>query len=162
MHRTVEHELTQHPLRLSHGSVIEMPESEFCPMSLASFAPRQTIAGERALSVTPRAAKATMMTTIEIHAALNGLRRPRLLVDAARHAMVDYRRRHDLRRMLRIAIPTDARAALRILVPMEADLERRRQEQARGYSHARHVDILTALMAEARDFKARKPHLSSV
>ena len=91
-----------------------------------------------------------------IHSALDELHRPRLLVEAARHGMTQYQRRRDLRRMLRIAIPANAEAALRILVPIEAELEARRTAEGKGYSSARHVDILTALMSEASDFKANR------
>ena len=96
-------------------------------------------------------------TEAELHAALDALSRPRLLVDAARHGTASYQRRRDLRRMLRVAIPATAKIALSKLVPMEADLERRRTTNGKGYSLARHVDILTALMAEARDFKSAPP-----
>lgn len=92
-----------------------------------------------------------------LHAALDGLVRPRLLIEAARHGMGAYERRRDLRRMLRVAIPATARAALEKLIPIEADLERRRTSEGKGYAAARHVDILIALMAEGRDFKAAGP-----
>lgn len=85
---------------------------------------------------------------------LNGLKRPGLLVEAADQGTAHYERRRDLRRMLRIAIPATARAALEKLLPIEADLEKRRREKATSYSLARHVDILTALLAEARAFRA--------
>ncbi|MEL7184218.1 MAG: DUF6477 family protein, partial [Pseudomonadota bacterium] len=81
---------------------------------------------------------------------LNDLRRPELLVTAANHGLTGYERRRDLRRMLRVAIPATARAALEKLIPLEADLEKRRKAGAATYSLARHVDILVALMAEAR------------
>jgi hypothetical protein len=84
---------------------------------------------------------------------LKDLTRPAILVDAARHAAEGYRRRRDLRRMLRTAIPATARAALVQLLPIEAALERRRREGDSLYSPARHVDILCAVMAEARDFR---------
>jgi hypothetical protein len=85
---------------------------------------------------------------------LNALRRPSLLVDAAAHGAEHYERRRDLRRMLRIAIPPTAREALEKLLPLEADLEARRRIRATSYSYLRHVDILTALLAEARAFRA--------
>ncbi|MGB3408244.1 MAG: DUF6477 family protein [Jannaschia sp.] len=84
---------------------------------------------------------------------LNNLRRPGLLVDAAGHGVAQYQRRRDLRRMLRVAIPPTARSALEKLLPIEADLEKRRQIGATTYSFSRHVDILVALLAEARDFR---------
>ena len=92
-----------------------------------------------------------------LHGALDALSRPRLLVDSARHGMATYQRRRDLRRMLRVAIPATAKLALAKLIPLEDELEKRRTTSGKGYSLARHVDILTALMAEARDFKATAP-----
>lgn len=84
---------------------------------------------------------------------LNALRRPGLLVEAAAHGAEAYERRRDLRRMLRAAIPPDARAALTTLLPIEAALETRRRNRESSYSVARHVDILGALLAEARVFR---------
>ncbi|UWQ16611.1 DUF6477 family protein [Jannaschia sp. M317] len=84
---------------------------------------------------------------------LNDLNRPGLLVQAAAHGTGQYERRRDLRRMLRVAIPGTARAALEKLLPIEAELEKRRRERATTYSFARHVDILAALLAEARSFR---------
>jgi hypothetical protein len=85
---------------------------------------------------------------------INDMRRPGLLVEAALRGTEHYRRRRDLRRMLRVAIPPTARAALERLLPLEAELETRRREGATTYSYVRHVDILTALLAEARAFRA--------
>lgn len=87
---------------------------------------------------------------------LQNLRRPGLLVDAASHGVENYERRRDLRRMLRVAIPPTARLALEKLIPIEADLEKRRKTKAATYSLSRHVDILVALLAEARAFKQAK------
>jgi hypothetical protein len=84
---------------------------------------------------------------------LDAMTRPALLVEAASCGTQSYRRRRDLRRMLRVAIPPTARAALEKLLPIEADLEERRREGTACYSYPRHVDILTALMAEARAFR---------
>ena len=112
----------------------------------------------------PAAAQAATQTTSRdaaLHAALDGLRRPRLLVDAARHGMGHYQRRRDLRRMLRVAIPATSRLALDKLIPIEADLERRRVSDGKGYTPTRHVDILIALMSEARDFKAERPGVAA-
>lgn len=84
---------------------------------------------------------------------LSTLERPPLLVEAAVVGCAQYQRRRDLRRMLRVAIPPTARAALTKLIPIEAELETRRKNGASTYSFARHVDILVALMAEARSFR---------
>ena len=84
---------------------------------------------------------------------LAALRRPGLLVDAAKYGTESYERRRDLRRMLRVAIPASPRAALEKLLPIEAALEKRRKVADKTYSFARHVDILVALLAEARAFR---------
>ncbi|MEM8850504.1 MAG: DUF6477 family protein [Pseudomonadota bacterium] len=84
---------------------------------------------------------------------LDTLRRPGLLVEAAAHGTQTYERRRDLRRMLRTAIPSTARAALERLLPLEEALEKRRVRGDGTYSFARHVDILAALLAEARSFR---------
>ena len=65
----------------------------------------------------------------------------------------EYERRRDLRRMLRVAIPSSPRAALEKLLPIEAALEKRRRTSDKNYSFARHVDILVALLSEARAFR---------
>jgi hypothetical protein len=82
--------------------------------------------------------------------ALSTLRRPRLLVRAARFGLADYLRERDLKR----AFPGGPVPPECTLVPelmkREADMEARRQSAAAGYSAARHVHVLTVLMAEAR------------
>ena len=89
----------------------------------------------------------------QISADLAALRRPGLLVDAANHGTSRYERRRDLRRMLRVRIPASPMAALEKLLPLEAELEARRRTADKNYSIARHVDILVALLAEARMFR---------
>lgn len=84
-----------------------------------------------------------------IHA-LSALRRPRLLIRAARIGAEDYRRNTHLTRLLgEVALPgTDA--ALTRLMAMEADQEDQRCSGSASYAVARHVEILAAMMAEAR------------
>jgi hypothetical protein len=79
------------------------------------------------------------------------LRRPRLLLEAATEGTRLYERRRDLRRMLRVAIPETAPEALALLLPVEAALEHRRVTADTNYALTRHVDVLTAILAEARD-----------
>lgn len=83
-------------------------------------------------------------------AALSALRRPMLLVRAARFGLTDYRRDRDLRRLLPAApLPSPATAVDQLLAA-EEDAEARRREGAATYSVATHVELLVALIAEAR------------
>lgn len=80
---------------------------------------------------------------------LSDLRRPRLLVRAARHGLGDYRRERDLARLLDGQRPASPHRALAALVDCEAEIEAARQAGAAGYSPARHVEMLIAMMGEA-------------
>ncbi len=81
---------------------------------------------------------------------LTALRRPRLLIRAARIGMEDYRRDHHLRRLLgHGALPRSGAALLR-LMEMEADLNDLRRQNNASYSVINHVDLLIAMMAEAQ------------
>lgn len=82
--------------------------------------------------------------------AIADLARPATLVRAAEAGQTGYRRRRDLRRMLRAAIPATPTAALEVLLPIEEALERRRVTGDSKYSLTRHVDVLIALLAEGR------------
>jgi len=80
---------------------------------------------------------------------LSGLSRPRLLVRAARHGLIDYRRDRDLRRLIGAASPPSPDVSVRRLLTEEAALETTRCAGDVGYSLTRHIDVLIALMAEA-------------
>jgi hypothetical protein len=83
-------------------------------------------------------------------AALDALRRPRLLVRTARFGLEDYRRERDLPRLLPgEGTPRPARA-LELLLAAEAGCEAARQRGEATYSLTRHVDLLIAIMGEAR------------
>jgi protein-disulfide isomerase-like protein with CxxC motif len=76
------------------------------------------------------------------------LRRPRILVTAARHACADYRRDRDLKRILGDTPPPAGRRLIAELVAQEAALDAVRRAQDGTYAPARHVEVLAALMAE--------------
>lgn len=76
------------------------------------------------------------------------LRRPRLMIRAARLGCSEYRRDRDLKRLLG-ATPAPDRA-LPALLDAEAVAEATRQTGDAAYSIARHVELLIALIAEAR------------
>jgi hypothetical protein len=80
---------------------------------------------------------------------LSNLRRPRLLIRAARFGLADYRRERELRRLLSPPLPGPA-AALSQLLDAERQLEEGRRAGEAGYNLTRHVALLIALMGEAR------------
>ncbi|MFA7434067.1 MAG: DUF6477 family protein [Gemmobacter sp.] len=76
------------------------------------------------------------------------LRRPRLLIRAARFGLADYRRGRDLKRLIGVGpLPVPA-AALAALAEAERRQEEKRMAGAADYTVARHVELLIALMAE--------------
>jgi hypothetical protein len=79
---------------------------------------------------------------------LANLRRPRLLMRAARFGLGDYRRERDLRRLVRCGLsPEDTVPSL---MSVEAELEETRIAGDASYSVARHIEVLIALLAEAQ------------
>ena len=82
--------------------------------------------------------------------ALSKLRRPRLLIRAARHGVAEYDRAAGLARLLDIANASDPDAQLSALLAAEADAEASRKAGAATYSVTRHIELLVALMGEAR------------
>jgi len=84
----------------------------------------------------------------DFRALLADLRRPQLLIRAARHGLADYRRDRDLRRILD-AQPSPDRAVRRLLSEEEG-LEATRQAGEASYSVTRHIEVLIALMGEVR------------
>ena len=90
----------------------------------------------------------------DILSLLASLRRPRLLIRAARIGADDYRREAHLARILGYAALPRSGAALMRLVDLEADLALRRRAEDTAYSIARHVEVLAAIMGEARLLRA--------
>lgn len=87
------------------------------------------------------------------------LRRPRLLISAARIGLADYDRSRDLKRLFRASeLPSPSRALVR-LMDEEEQLERTRVSGDAAYSVSRHVEILIALMGEAR-IQPRAPEIT--
>ena len=91
----------------------------------------------------------------DIHTLLAELKRPRLLIRAARLGLAQYNRTRDLRRLMRSAAPSAPEAALTRLMEEEAQLEEVRKSGEAAYSLARHIEILIAILAEARLVPAR-------
>lgn len=86
----------------------------------------------------------------ELMSALASLRRPRLLIRAARHGMTDYSRERTLTRPIEGEKTLRPEAAVRMLMQAEARVESDRQKDDGTYSVARHVELLIAIMSEAR------------
>jgi len=85
----------------------------------------------------------------DFHETLQRLKRPGLLIRAARHGLAEYDRSRDLRRLLGNGSASPGTAMPR-LVEAEDALERERRSGSAGYSVARHVDVLIAMIAELR------------
>lgn len=79
---------------------------------------------------------------------LANLRRPRLLMRAARFGLGDYRRERDLRRLVQTAASPEVTVPR--LIEVEERLEATRLSGDASYSVARHIDVLIALLAEAQ------------
>ena len=82
----------------------------------------------------------------DIRTILANLRRPRLVIRAARFGLEDYRRDRDLRRLVKESVNPDK--VLPELLAEEARLEQIRRTGDLNYPVARHVEVLVALMAE--------------
>lgn len=81
---------------------------------------------------------------------LTALKRPKMLIRAARFGQDAYCRNRDLTRLLKSpSLPTPERS-LPALLEQEAHLEKTRKLGDAGYSISHHIDVLIALMAEAR------------
>lgn len=90
---------------------------------------------------------------------LDGLRRPRLLIRAARIGLAEYRRNVHLPRHLGQGPLPRSSAALARLVELESDLNDQRRTRDAGYSTVKHVDILIAMMGEARILRASNSNM---
>jgi hypothetical protein len=90
----------------------------------------------------------------DIHSLLASLHRPRLLMRAARIGAQEYRRTASLPRLLGYGVLPRHAAALMLLVEIEADLEYQRTRADACYNLVRHVDVLIAIVGEARALRA--------
>lgn len=81
---------------------------------------------------------------------LENLRRPALLIGAARAGLTDYDRARDLPRIFRTSMPPTPERAVTDLLEEEAELEQRRRSGIATYSLTRHIDVLIAMISEAR------------
>lgn len=84
---------------------------------------------------------------------LTSVRRPKILIRAARAGVSDYRRDRDLKRLLRNPNTAPAQLAIGPLLAEEGRLEATRTSADRSYNVQRHVAVLTAIIAEARSLR---------
>lgn len=97
-----------------------------------------------------------MSITFRNSSPLAQLRRPRLLISAARFGLTGYERCHVLPRLLGGPVPPPGQAVLDILILREDRMNASRSAGETSYSVAAHVDLLTALMAEADLYAATR------
>tara|TARA_R110002124_G_scaffold197208_2_gene364320 strand:- start:64 stop:363 length:300 start_codon:yes stop_codon:yes gene_type:complete len=95
----------------------------------------------------------------DILSMLNALHRPRLMMRAARIGAENYRRSSHLPRLLGYGVLPRHSAALLRLIDIEAQLEEERAQSDAGYSLIRHIDVLIAMVGEARVLRATQPRL---
>ena len=90
----------------------------------------------------------------DILSMLNALKRPRLLMRAARIGAEDYRRVAHLPRLLGYGqLPRHGSALIR-LMEIEANLNTLRLNDESTYSLLRHIDVLIAIVGESRILRA--------
>lgn len=90
----------------------------------------------------------------DILSMLHALRRPSLLMRAARIGADDYRRNTHLPRLLGYGVLPRHGSALIKLMELEAGLNDQRVTRNTSYSLIKHVDILIAMVGEARVLRA--------
>ena len=86
----------------------------------------------------------------DVLSVLDALRRPRLLIQAARIGAVDYRREPALRRLFGSGALPRTGEALMQLMDLETELDDQRRNHDCAYSATAHVELLIAIMGEAR------------
>ena len=91
------------------------------------------------------------------------LKRPTLLVRTARHGIEHYNRLIHLRRLLKTDnLPSPSKAVVKlmeletILNDQRSTINDQRVDKRAEYSVARHIELIVALMCEARILKASK------
>ena len=90
---------------------------------------------------------------------LSTLRRPRLLIRAAKIGAQEYDRERHLQRLLGYGALPGPGGALMKLMDMEREVDEQRREDDAAYSLVRHLDLLIALMGEAQLFSASRAAL---
>ena len=87
---------------------------------------------------------------IDLMTRIRQLQRPALLARAARFGSDDYRREAQLPRLLKCDHLPRPAAAIMALLEIEAQMNTGRMARLAQYSPARHVELLIAIVGEAR------------
>ncbi|MCP5085489.1 MAG: hypothetical protein GY952_01600 [Rhodobacteraceae bacterium] len=89
---------------------------------------------------------------------LSKLRRPKILLRAARYGVPVYNRETDLQRITRLNSTASDTALIDTLVQQESSFEQARKTRDTAYNVGKHIRILTALLAEVANYslKSRK------
>jgi hypothetical protein len=90
----------------------------------------------------------------DINSHINALKRPKLLVSAARHGIDTYDRTIHLARYIAIHPLSGPGAALMHLFEIENEMNTARREKRGNYAPSNHIDVLVAIMAEAQLWRA--------
>jgi hypothetical protein len=91
---------------------------------------------------------------LDIATRIARLRRPKLLVNAARFGLDDYVRSQHLKRLLKTEILPRPVPAVMQLLDIESIMDEARKTKQATYSVACHVEVLIALMAETQNLRA--------
>lgn len=83
-------------------------------------------------------------------ARLSSLTRPSLLVRAAKYGMAEFNRNRSLRRLMPGETTPAPGKAFDMLWDRECEMDAARREGTASYSPARHIELLAALIHEAR------------
>jgi len=90
----------------------------------------------------------------DILSQVTALKRPEILVRAARFGLDDYMRETHLKRCLKIEKILSPGQALLALLEIEKQLNSDRSTNKGRYDVSRHVEVMIAIMGEARIFRA--------
>lgn len=88
---------------------------------------------------------------------INQLKRPPILVRAAKEGALRYNRVRCLRRLTGEDVPLKNPQVLEQLLEMEGVCNDQRQTENAQYSVVRHVELLIALIGEAQIYRASQP-----
>ena len=94
----------------------------------------------------------------DILSILQTLHRPQLLMRAERIGAVEYRRSAHLPRLLGYGRTPKTAAALLKLIEYEDELNIQRKSGESAYNLVRHLDVLIAIVGEARILSASQPN----